>query len=230
MKNHIVRKGIFSLVILAGLLMINTTAAKAQEGMMGEIKIFAGNFAPRGWMLCQGQILAISQYSALFSILGTTYGGDGRTTFALPDFRGRAPIQSGQGPGLNTYRLGDKVGRENVQVMSQNMPSHNHAAQISENSAQVVVKASSSIGTTSVAGKNGATTLASTTTARAATGTVMYNTSEPDVTLNTGSGQVQLNGTVTVGNAGGSQPISIVQPVIAVNYIICVTGIYPSRD
>ncbi|RZN80260.1 MAG: phage tail protein [Winogradskyella sp.] len=86
----------------------------AQEAFIGEVKLFAGNFAPRGWALCEGQLLAISSNSALFSILGTTYGGDGRTTFALPDLRGRAPIAPGTGPGLPTIRLGDKSGNVSV--------------------------------------------------------------------------------------------------------------------
>ena len=82
------------------------------EPLLGEITMFAGNFAPRGWALCDGQLLPIAQYSALFSILGTTYGGDGRTTFALPDLRGRVPIHAGSGPGLTNHRLGSKGGSE----------------------------------------------------------------------------------------------------------------------
>lgn len=88
-----------------------------QQGFLGEVRIFAGNFAPRGWALCEGQLLAISQNTALFSILGTIYGGDGRTTFALPDLRGRAPVSQGNGPGLPDYRLGargGKIGRAHV--------------------------------------------------------------------------------------------------------------------
>jgi microcystin-dependent protein len=80
------------------------------DAMMGEIRMFAGNFAPRGWALCNGQLLSINQYSALFSILGTTYGGDGRTTFGLPDLRGRSPVHAGQGPGLPIWNLGAASG------------------------------------------------------------------------------------------------------------------------
>ncbi len=96
------------------------------EGMIGEVRMFAGNFAPRSWALCEGQLLPISQNTALFSILGTTYGGDGRTTFALPDLRGRVPIQQGNGPGLSSYNLGLKGGHEQVTLTEPNMPSHNH--------------------------------------------------------------------------------------------------------
>ncbi|MCA9638552.1 MAG: phage tail protein [Myxococcales bacterium] len=96
------------------------------EPFLGQIMMFAGNFAPRGWALCDGQLLPISQNQALFSILGTTYGGDGRTTFALPDLRGRAPIHAGHGPGLSDYRLGQKGGAESVTLTVNQMPSHNH--------------------------------------------------------------------------------------------------------
>ena len=102
------------------------STSKSQDAMLGEVRIFAGNFAPRGWALCQGQLLAISQNQALFSILGTTYGGDGRTTFALPDLRGRAPLGQGQGPGLANTRLGEKTGSENITLTQNNLPSHTH--------------------------------------------------------------------------------------------------------
>ncbi len=92
------------------------------DPFLGEIVMFAGNFAPRGWALCEGQLLPINQYSALFSILGTTYGGDGRTTFALPDLRGRFPLQQGNGPGLPTYRLGEKGGNYQTTLLTQNLP------------------------------------------------------------------------------------------------------------
>jgi microcystin-dependent protein len=100
------------------------------EGMIGEVRMFAGNFAPRNWALCEGQLLPISENTALFSILGTTYGGDGRTTFALPDLRGRVPIQHGQGQGLSAYNLGQKGGHEEITLTNLNMPSHNHQATI----------------------------------------------------------------------------------------------------
>src|SRR3954470_8202393 len=98
------------------------------EAFIGEIRLFAGNFAPRGWQLCNGQTLPISQYSAVFSLLGTNYGGDGVTTFKLPDFRGRAPISSGQGPNLSSYQLGETGGTENVTILQTQMPAHVHAA------------------------------------------------------------------------------------------------------
>ena len=92
------------------------------EPFLGEIVAFAGNFAPRGWAFCDGQLLAISQNTALFSILGTTYGGDGRTTFALPDLRGRVPMHPGNGPGLSSRRLGEKGGSESNRISTANLP------------------------------------------------------------------------------------------------------------
>ncbi len=98
------------------------------EGTIGEIRLFAGNFAPRTWAFCNGQLLPIAQYQALFSILGTIYGGDGRTTFALPDLRGCVPIHPGNGPGLSDRRLGQRGGAETVALNQLNLPSHTHAA------------------------------------------------------------------------------------------------------
>jgi microcystin-dependent protein len=96
------------------------------EPFIGQIMMFAGNFAPRGWATCDGQLLAISSNSALFSLLGTTYGGDGRTTFGLPDLRGRVPMHAGSGPGLSPRRLGEKGGAETVTLTVAQLPSHNH--------------------------------------------------------------------------------------------------------
>ena len=100
------------------------------DPFIGTVMMFGGNFAPRGWALCEGQLLAISSHSALFSILGTIYGGDGRTTFALPDLRGRAPIQAGSGPGLSSRNLGAKGGTETNTMTVLTMPSHNHGVSV----------------------------------------------------------------------------------------------------
>ena len=94
--------------------------------MIGEIRMFAGNFAPRSWAFCNGQLLSIAQNTALFSILGTTYGGNGQTTFGLPDLRGRVPVSSGQGPGLSSYTLGEQGGVEAVTLLSTQIPAHTH--------------------------------------------------------------------------------------------------------
>jgi microcystin-dependent protein len=105
------------------------------EPFVGEIRMFAGNFAPRGWAFCDGQLLAVSQNDALFSLLGTIYGGDGRTTFGLPDLRGRVPIHAGHGPGLSERRLGAKSGAEKVTLTVNQMPSHGHPLQAAQASA-----------------------------------------------------------------------------------------------
>lgn len=105
------------------------------EPFVGEIRMFAGNFAPRGWAFCDGQLLAVSQNDALFSLLGTIYGGDGRTTFGLPDLRGRIPIHAGTGPGLSPRQLGAKGGEENVTLTVNQLPSHNHPMQGSNDQA-----------------------------------------------------------------------------------------------
>lgn len=97
------------------------------EPFVGEIRMFAGNFAPQGWALCDGQLLAVSQNNALFSLFGTIYGGDGRTTFGLPDLRGRVPIHAGTGPGLSPRQLGQKSGGETATVTANQLPSHTHS-------------------------------------------------------------------------------------------------------
>lgn len=172
------------------------------EPFIGMIVQFAGNFAPRGWAFCDGQLLAIAQNSALFSILGTTYGGDGRTTFALPDLRGRVPIHPGNGPGLSPYTLGQQGGAESVTLTINNMPSHGHG-----------LSGSSSTGIT---GDPKDATFATTPTS----GATNYTPDNPDVPMNT----------TLVGHTGGSQPFGIVQPYNCINFIIALQGIYPSRD
>lgn len=186
------------------------------EPLIGQIILFGGDFAPRGWMTCQGQLLPIAQYSALFSILGTTYGGDGRTTFALPDLRGRTPIGNGHGAGLTMRPLGAKGGSETTTLNVSNIPSHNHSVPPAS------VKASSQDATEQVPGTNGATTLASPiSNGRPAE---FYNTQTPDVTLNTSGGNVLLSG-----NTGGNIPFNNMEPFISMNYIIAIEGIFPSR-
>jgi len=198
---------------------------------LGIIKIFGGNFAPRGWAMCQGQNIAISANTALFSILGTTYGGNGQSTFALPDLRGRAPIGYGQGPGLtNNYVLGQKAGVEAVTLTIMQMPIHNHVATFTPGGGGGGggVKASSAPGAVPAPSATNPT-LAAATDPDGNVTINLYNASAPDITLNTGGGG-SGGGTVTVGNSGGSQPFSILQPILAVNYIICTEGLFPTRN
>jgi len=103
------------------------------DPFLGEIKMFGGNFTPLGYAFCQGQLLPISSYDALFALIGTTYGGDGQTTFALPDLRGRVPVHQGQGPGLGNYTIGQMAGTETVQLLTGQLPAHTHSAAANSN-------------------------------------------------------------------------------------------------
>ncbi len=172
---------------------------------IGEITLFAGNFAPRGWAFCQGQLLNIAQNTALFSILGTTYGGDGRTTFALPDLRGRAPIGFGQGPGRPYYDLGQMGGEPTHTLINPEMPAHSHPAQASGIAAGG-----------SNASPGGGTWASSTARDN------LYSNAAPDSPMAAGN--------IAVGAAGGSQPHNNMQPYLGLNYIIALEGIYPARS
>ena len=176
------------------------------EPFIGEIVLFAGNFAPRGWMLCQGQILSIAQNTALFSILGTTYGGNGQTTFALPDLRGRVPLGQGQGPGLSPYVLGEASGTENVTLISTEMPAHTHL--LAANTAGGSATDPTNNFIAAVSDPNSGSLFSA--FAPAPANTVMA----PNA----------------VGVSGGSQPHNNLQPFLCLNYIIAVQGIFPSRN
>jgi microcystin-dependent protein len=170
---------------------------------LGQISIFGGNFAPRGWAFCDGQLLPISQYTALFSILGTTYGGDGRTTFGLPGLRGRVAMHPGNGPGLSSRRSGEKGGQERVTLSTLEMPEHNHTP------------------TTSVAVSTGVGDEGTPTGVLAA---------HSGAFTEDGNG-AQLGGvSTTVNNTGGGQSHNNIQPFLCVNYIIALQGSYPSRS
>lgn len=183
------------------------------EGTIGEVRMFAGNFAPRSWAFCDGQLLPISQNTALFSIIGTIYGGDGRTTFALPDLRGRVPIGPGNGPGLSSYREGQKGGAENNTLNVTQIPSHTHNAEF---------KVSSVDSTISVATSGASIGTPGAVSGRAFEGTLGFNTSTPDVPLNQQS--------ITIGNTGGNQSVNNMQPWLSCYYIICLQGVFPSRS
>lgn len=185
------------------------------DDYIGIIKIFAGSYAPRGWAFCNGQLLAIQTNPALFSILGTTYGGNGSTTFALPDLRSRVPVHAGQGNGLSNYTLGEQRGSENTTLLVTNMPAHTHPV------------------TASMAVNNASADLKEATTGAsiASPGIQVSRNFEGTLGFNTQTPNVQVSGlSVNVGVAGGSQPVSIVQPSLGINYIICLEGPFPPRD
>ena len=175
------------------------------EGYIAQIIMFAGDFAPKFWALCQGQLLAIQQNQALFSLLGTTYGGNGITTFALPNMIGRSPLGIGQGLGLSNVNLGELSGANSVTLLSANLPAHTHT------------------GTLTVVATSTAATLDEAGGAIPAGGTALF---APGGTASGAMGGV----TATVANAGGGQPVSIRQPYIGMNFVICLSGIFPSRN
>lgn len=179
------------------------------DGTMAVITCFAGDFAPRNWAFCSGQILAIASNQALFSLLGTTYGGNGTTTFALPDLRGRTAICQGQGPGLSVYTLGQQAGAETVTLTINNMPSHDHTGPVS-----IKLDADSTV---------------------AADPSPDFNYPGPyenayAATATPGASMLSPGYTGTIGTAGNSQPVPLHSPYLAINYVICLQGIYPSRN
>ncbi len=194
------------------------------EGTIGEIRGFAGNFAPRAWAYCQGQLLSINANQALFSILGTTYGGDGRTSFGLPDLRGRTPVSQGTGPGLSTHKLGARSGAEYNYLTQNQMPAHTHSATWTETASIVSIGASTSDATEA---EPGATLTLG--VADAGGNSAIYTTGNNDVTLKAG-GSVSVAGTVTVGMSGASQAVPNMQPYLVINWIICLQGVFPSRS
>lgn len=171
------------------------------EGVLAVIWMFGSNFAPRSWAFCDGQLLAISQNQALFSLLGTIYGGDGRTTFALPDLRGRVPMHAGNGPGLTPRSLGAKFGAETVTLTTSQIPSHNHGVALG------------------VSGEMGEEDIAN--------GGIIANST---ATFNEDASTGQFIGGLSQSNVGGSQSHTNLQPCTVVNFVICLQGIFPSRN
>jgi microcystin-dependent protein len=173
------------------------------EPFIAEIRIFAGNFAPRGWAFCNGQLLPVGQNTALFSLIGTTYGGDGRTTTGLPDLQGRAPMHAGRGPGLTSRRLGEKGGVEALNLSEAQMPNHDHRAQAT---AQPANQDDPSPNVYLAGGPTAATNI--------------Y-----------GPPSSTLNGTLAgLPTAGGGQPHTNLQPFLTMSFIIALVGLYPSRS
>ena len=168
---------------------------------VGEIRMFAGNFAPAGWMFTEGQLLPISEYETLFNLIGTTYGGDGQTTFALPDLRGRLPIHMGQGAGLGSYILAQTGGVETVTLTSNTIPAHSHPLLASTNTAQTATLSGNVTGATN--------------------GTVnqYYRQATP----------AQPMAPNSIGSTGGNQPHDNFQPYLCIDFIISLFGVFPSQ-
>jgi microcystin-dependent protein len=169
---------------------------------LAEIRIFPFNFAPTGWALCQGQILPISQNTALFSLLGTTYGGDGKSNFALPNMQGNAPMFYGQGPGLSLYDIGETGGSQTVTLLQSEMPSHPHTINGNDNDGNVAAPGPQ----------------------------LCFAKGNPDsiYTTSVSSGIVQFSPNA-IAPAGGSQPHNNMQPYLTLNFCIALQGVYPPR-
>lgn len=207
MKRKLMKAALFAgvaVAVLAEPFHVKPAHACTSTPFIAGMCVFAGNFAPRSWAFTHGQLLPINTNTALFALVGTTYGGDGRTTFALPDTRGRAVIGAGLGPGLSNYRLGQRGGVERVTLSVAQMPSHNHTATLQGQSAPGNQEGP------------GGTVLARDARDRG------YSTAAPDVTMSSAS--------IAVGNAGGSQSHENRPPFIALNWIIALQGLFPSRN
>jgi len=179
------------------------------DGFIGEIRLFAPNFAPQSWLICAGQLMAISQNQVLFSILGTTYGGNGFTTFALPDLRGKAPIGEGQGPGLSVYTLGQQTGVTAYSLTGSNLPAHNHTI-----SGTISMRTTTAVADSETPGGN----------------YFANDTSTKFDTQNDGTTMKPANVNLVAGNAGSGVPVNNMMPYIAMNYIICQSGVFPARN
>lgn len=172
------------------------------EPYVGEIRMFAGTFAPRGWAYCDGQLLAVSQNDVLFSLLGTIYGGDGRTTFGLPDLRSRIPLHQGTGPGLSPRRLGSRGGSESETLTANQLPSHSHDFHASSSSSTEEVPVGRVVADTTQ------------------TGLRYLNNSTPDSNFSSAA----------IDNTGGSQRHTNLMPSLCIHYIVALMGIYPTRS
>jgi microcystin-dependent protein len=168
---------------------------------VAEIRIFPFNFAPKGWAFCDGQIMSISQNTALFSLLGTTYGGDGKSTFALPNMQGNAPMHPGQGPGLSLHDLGETGGSQTVTLLESEIPAHSHAMVAAPNVALVKLPGPS------------------VSMARSKNGTAYQNTPGNFVAMNANA----------IAPSGGDQPHNNMQPYLTLNFCIALQGVYPPR-
>lgn len=191
------------------------------EAYLGYVMFTAGSFAPRGWALCQGQLLGIAQSTALYSLLGVTYGGNGQQTFGLPHLGGRVPVGTGQAPGVShNYQAGEAAGTEQTTLLTSQMPAHVHAFPEQPGMAVVTDNTPDDSADTATAGARLGKLID-----QAGSGAAIY------VPAGAGNATVNLAGTPAgnTGIAGGSMPLPIMQPYLAMNAVICIEGLYPSR-
>jgi microcystin-dependent protein len=178
---------------------------------IGEIRLFAGNFAPAGWAFCDGSLLPISENETLFNLIGTIYGGDGQATFAVPDLRGRVPVGQGQGPSLSNRIIGETGGQETVTLTTANMPSHSHNGRLVVNNG------------------NATTSVPTATSSIATSGSFSGRTFLPNLCYSTSTQDILLQ-TVTTSSVGTSTPIDMTKPRLGINYIISLFGIFPPTN
>ncbi|AWK03649.1 phage tail protein [Flavobacterium crocinum] len=169
------------------------------DPFVAEIRIFSFNFPPRGWAFCNGQLLPLSQQTALFSLLGTTYGGDGKSTFALPDLQGRTPMHPGQGPGLSLHDLGETGGSETVTLLESEIPYHTHSLMAATSNSQSITPTNNSLGR-----------------------------GNPLRVYSTGASNTDMSAT-SINPTGGSTPHNNMMPYLTMNFCIALQGIYPPR-
>lgn len=190
----------------ASMLAAPAPASAQSDPLLGQLMLFGGNFCPRGWSGAEGQLLAISSNSALFSLFGTMYGGDGRTTFGLPDLRGRAPISTGQGPGLPNYVQGSRGGSTQFTLTVNQMPSHTHTGTLAASSADG--NSNSPVRNSFAKTTNG--------TNGYITGNPAINNMHPDV--------------LRINNTGGGQSVNKVSPYLTMRWCVALVGVFPSRN
>jgi microcystin-dependent protein len=185
------------------------------DGIMATITCFAGDFAPKNWAFCNGQLISIAQNQALYSLLGTTYGGDGNSTFALPDLRGRRPVSAGQGSGFSNYNLGQQVGAEGIVLNVNNLPKHDHSGTVI-----LQIDADSSEGSV--------TRSVNTYPALLTNGYAPPPVPPPNPPIQ----MLSPKYAATIAAVGSEQPIPVpvLMPYLVVNYVICMYGIFPSRN
>lgn len=183
------------------------------EPFVGQLMLVGFNFPPRGWATCEGQLLSISSNTALFSLLGTTYGGDGVSTFALPDLRGRIPVGQGNGPGLPSVSWGQRSGNYQTNLVTANLPAHNHTGNVNVSSANSNLSTPTAGASLGVSGN---------TTGRTFTPGQSFNNTTPNVALNATS--------ITNNNTGSNVAFTNMQPFLGMYWVIALEGIYPSRN
>jgi microcystin-dependent protein len=210
-----------SIALASSISMGMTQSAMASEPFIGEIKMVGFNFPPRGYAFTDGQILSISENTALFSLLGTTFGGDGRSTFGLPDLRSRVAVHPGTGAGLSTYQWGEEFGIERVTLTANQMPSHSHTASTNVTSITATLNGTNARG-------DSATPEANALASKSRTN--IYSSTAPDVAMHTGSITATAEATTTVNNEGGSQGHENRMPLLGIYHIIALQGLYPSRN